>query len=512
MRLRTLALLLAALPGLGVCAAEGVDGENGPQRGQFLPGSQAHSPAMGQEDGEKWTAAAHLQPTSLLSRRLLAQATGLVDAWRAAVQYDREHAVARAAHAAAQPRRDQAAALWRPGVALTAAAGWGQGESDVRGAHFSAPGMGASNDVGFGTSVTGGTATRWALQASQPLYNPQRRSQQQQLNLGADMADAAWQAAQQGLVLRTAERYLALALAQEALQLLDQQVAAVQQAATEAADRFALGDAPITDTHEARARLAALQAQRVAAHTALQVAQRALADSTGLPAITAQLPGVVAMAERPLADWQSAADADNPAIRQQTLAVALARANAERHRRSASATLDLIAQAGQERLHGSGDYGSARTKGTQALVGVQLTVPLSTGGLRAAQEDEALRLAEQALAQAEATRNDVARQVHAAWLGLSAGSQRVQALAEALRASEARQGATRLAHSVGDRTLLDRLNAENDAAAARLALVQARAGLLLDHLRLAALAGRLDEAALTGRVDEAAGQGAPRNF
>lgn len=426
-----------------------------------------------------------------------ALATTLLDAWRAAEQHDREHAVARAAHAAAQPRREQAAALWRPGVALTAAAGWSRGESEVRGAHFSAPGMGASSGVGFGTSVTGGAATRWALQASQPLYNPQRRTQQHQLNLRADMADAAWQAAQQTLMLRTAERYLELALAQEALHLLDRQLAAVQQAAAEADDRFALGDAPITDTHEARARLAGLQAQRVAAQTALEVKRRALADSTGLPAVTAHLPASVPtsveVAQRPLPDWQSEAEAASPAIRQQALALELARADAERHSRSASATVDLIAQAGQERLHGNGDYGSARSKGTQALVGVQLTVPLSTGGLRAAQEEEALRLAEQA--EAQATREDVARRVHAAWLGLSVGAQRVQALADALHASEARQGATRLGHAVGDRTLLDRLNAENDAGAARLALAQARAGLLLDHRRLAALAGRLDKTA-----------------
>jgi outer membrane protein len=49
---------------------------------------------------------------------------------------------------------------------------------------------------------------------------------------------------------------------------------------------------------------------------------------------------------------------------------------------------------------------------------------------------------------------------------------------------------------VGDRTLLDALNAQNDAAAARLALAQARTSLLLAHLRLAALAGQLDETTL----------------
>ena len=45
--------------------------ENRPQRGQFLPDLQAHSPAMGQKDGEKWTAAVDLQPTIPKSDRLL---------------------------------------------------------------------------------------------------------------------------------------------------------------------------------------------------------------------------------------------------------------------------------------------------------------------------------------------------------------------------------------------------------------------------------------------------------
>ena len=49
----------------------GVDSENRPQRGQFLPGLQAHSSAMGQKDGEKWTAAVDSQPTFHKSDRLL---------------------------------------------------------------------------------------------------------------------------------------------------------------------------------------------------------------------------------------------------------------------------------------------------------------------------------------------------------------------------------------------------------------------------------------------------------
>ena len=57
--------------GLGACRTWGVDSEKRPQRGQFLPDLQAHSPAMGQKAGEKWTAEAVSQPTIPKPDRLL---------------------------------------------------------------------------------------------------------------------------------------------------------------------------------------------------------------------------------------------------------------------------------------------------------------------------------------------------------------------------------------------------------------------------------------------------------
>ncbi len=60
---------------LGVCRAWSVESENGPRRGQFLPDLQPHSPAMGQKDDKKWTAAADLQRTISKSDRLLVQPT-----------------------------------------------------------------------------------------------------------------------------------------------------------------------------------------------------------------------------------------------------------------------------------------------------------------------------------------------------------------------------------------------------------------------------------------------------
>ena len=68
--------------------------------------------------------------------------------------------------------------------------------------------------------------------------------------------------------------------------------------------------------------------------------------------------------------------------------------------------------------------------------------------------------------------------------------------AAALQASAARQEATRIGQATGERTVLDVLHADNDHAAATLALAQARSRLLLAQLQLAQLAGTLDEAAL----------------
>ncbi|RCX08233.1 cation-translocating P-type ATPase [Extensimonas vulgaris] len=57
---------------LAACRTLGVDSEKAPRRGQFLPDSPPHSGTMGQEDGKKWAAAAHSQPTIPKSDRLLA--------------------------------------------------------------------------------------------------------------------------------------------------------------------------------------------------------------------------------------------------------------------------------------------------------------------------------------------------------------------------------------------------------------------------------------------------------
>lgn len=430
-----------------------------------------------------------------------AGATDLLQVWQAAARHDPQGAVLEAGRAAGASRREQAAALWRPNVGLSASAGWSSADSRMEGAQFAAPPFPAPvNQASFGTSVEGGTATRWALSARQPLYDASRSAQSRQLGIAADAAELEYRHARQEWMLQVTQRYFELVLAGRRLALLQQQHAAVEKALVEARDRFALGDIPVTDTHEAAARARGLQAQLVAAGNELELARQQLADISGLPAAElkplAPATGELVGELESLAHWQQQASQHSPMLLLQQAQLDAASQEVRKHELAASPTLDLVAHAGRERLSGSGDFGSASNTQSQQMVGVALNLPLYTGGWRSARLEESLRLQDKARAQFEQARLQVGQMTHAAWLALQGGQARIQALEQASIASQARLEATRLGRQVGDRTTLDLLNAENDATAAELALLQGRIELLQSRLRLQALAGQLDEQGL----------------
>ena len=272
---------------------------------------------------------------------------------------------------------------------------------------------------------------------------------------------------------------------------------------------YAAGEVGAFDQLEGeQARLGGVRAQRMAADIDLRLKRQGLADSSGLPVaeLQARLP-LGRMTGLPPPDLDTAlaaAEAGNPGLRMRRLALDVARQEAAKHSLRASVTVDVVAQLAQERLSGSGDFGNASNRSGNRSIGLLLNMPLFDGGARDARQLETLRLAEQAAAEVDNTREQVAQQVRAAWLGLSVGSERVAALAQALHAAEARSDATALGRVAGDRTTLDLLNAQNDGAAARLALAQGRVALVMERLRLAALAGALDEQALRAADADAA--------
>jgi len=423
-------------------------------------------------------------------------ATDLLQVWEAARQHDPQGAVSQAARAAGDTRHDQATALWRPTVGLSATAGWAHGQSQMNGAQFTMPGTSPVGGASFATSVNGGSATRWSLSARQALYNPERRAQSAQLDIAAQASEHEWQLAQQDWMLQTTQRYFEVVQAERRLALVEQQQQAVDKALTEAKDRFALGDAPVTDIHEAQARAQALAAQAIVARNELDMARQVLADVTGLPvpSLKLQAPGRTSenVNLEPLAVWLQRAEQNNPMLKLQQAQRDAAQQEIQKHRAVSSPTLDLIAQASRERLSGSGDFGTASNTQSQQMVGVMLNVPLYTGGWRSAKLQEATHLQDKAQAELERSRQQVGQMMRAAWMAVQSGQARMAALEAAHTASQARLASTQLGRQVGDRTTLDLLNAQNDASAAELAWLQGQIDTLMARLRLHAMGGQLD--------------------
>ena len=424
-------------------------------------------------------------------------AADLMDVWRAAQVHDLDYSAEMSARKAGQLQGAEASALWRPSVQVSGTAGRMNNDTQTQGAQFSTPTSPTPTiGVAFNTSVNNGSMERWALSVKQPLINRDRLAQGRQLRLNVEASELEWQIARQSLILRTAERYFDVVMAQESLMVLRRQAQSISKSLGEIQSRFQLGDVPITDTHEATARMASIQAQILSAETDLQLKLAALADATGLQSdkLTVMKPtGEIPFLSKGLDEWISESALSNPELLLRQKRVDIARQESARYGVLAAPSLDLVGEVSHDHLSGSGDFGAASNTSRNALLGVQLTIPIYTGGYRSARQEESVALAEKALNELDRTRQQIALQTRSAWLGLTVGSSRVSALAASLKASEARLAATRLGHKVGDRSTLDVLNAENDAANARLSWMQARITLVMDRLRLVALTGKLEE-------------------
>ncbi|MEI7430538.1 MAG: TolC family protein [Betaproteobacteria bacterium] len=422
-------------------------------------------------------------------------ALSLLEAWEGARTADQELAAAFSAFQAGATRLAQARALWLPSVNASATSGRATSSSTTRDAGFSAPGFGTSRNVEFQTSVNNGSLNRWTVNASQPVYNRERLAQGRQLEASASAAEANWVAAQQAALLRTTERYFAVVQAETALLLVQRQQVAVERALSEAKDRYRIGDKPIIDSHEATARAEAVRAQALLAESELQLHQDAFRNQIGCEPKALWVPNAAPTKHPgPLADWLLRAASDNPTLHMLEARLVSSKEEAARYGTMTAPTVDIVAQSGRERLAGSGDYGNnASNEIRNSMIGVQLNIPIFTGGMRSAKQEEALRLADKTRHENERAKQQIEHSTRAAWLGVTVGTTRVAALEANVKASAARLDATRLGHKVGDRTMLDLLNAENDASNAELDLLKARIGVILDRMRLAMATGTLDE-------------------
>jgi outer membrane protein len=421
-------------------------------------------------------------------------AADLMSTWQAAQTRDPEIAAARALLEQAAFRLEQAKALWAPTVSAGGAVGVGGADSRTKGAEA----MGQS-DVTFKTNVNAGALARASIGAQKAWISPEREAQSKQLELSAQIAQAQWQLAQQALIMRTAQRYFDVVGAELTLHVLQRQQKAVQQAAAEINKRQSVGDASVMDVQEANARASEIRAHVLTQENNLamkKVAYRQLVGQEPSQLLTISNVNLIPSNLADANTWVQRAKQQSPSLQLMGFQQAVQSQEAKRVKAGNAMTVDWVAQAQMDRLSGQGMYGSASNQTAQYMVGLQLNMPLSTGGMVEAREREALKQVEKLRYDQEAAELQIEQNVRDAWQSLSSAPARLQALAQSEKASKARLSATRQAHRTGARTTNEWLGAEHDAAQSELAVMQLRIQTAMDQLRLSAASGELGEAQL----------------
>lgn len=352
--------------------------------------------------------------------------------------------------------------------------------------NFTTPTPSSSSDTTYSTNET------YALSLSQPLFNWERWQQLKQADAAVAQAEAEYHAASQDLMLNVAELYFALLAAEDTLDFAKAEKVSTSRQLEQARERFEVGLIAITDVHEAQARYDLAVAQEIQAGDAVESAREALRQATGtsyqqLAGVRGELslagpePGFVVA-------WVEAAARSNPALLAAQAQVEQARRQVEVNRAGHLPTLDLSADV--SRID-SNFGGIASVKRNDAGIGVQLRVPVYSGGLTSSRIRQALASLEQTRYLYDQNQRQIERSTRDAFRGVNTSISQVKALKQALVSTETALEAAEEGFKVGTRTIVDVLNAQSAFHGARRDYHNARYDYLLNRLRLKRAAGTL---------------------
>lgn len=427
---------------------------------------------------------------TLLAASGWAQAADLLETFHAAQANDPVFAAARAAQQAGQEKLPQGRSLLLPSVSLNANTTYNDQNVQYGAALQSVPPAFA---VIF-PSESRFNSHSYGVSLVQPLFRVQNWMAYSESELQAAQAGMQFKIAEQDLILRVAQAYFDVLIAQDSVGLAEAQKTAISEQLEQAKRNFEVGSATITDTLEAQARFDLTGSQQIAAQNDLEVKRSALQQLINATPKDLKPLGKEFKPESPqpadMGKWLDAAQQTN-------MQLAIAQANDQiaekevaRNRGGHYPTVDIMANYSRNTNVGSLILG---TESTNKTIGLQLNMPLFQGGEVNSKLREAQANRERARQELENARRTVDHQTRQAYLGVVSGIAQVQALQQALASSESLLDASKLGHEVGVRTNLDVLNAQQQLYSTRRDLYQAQYNYLLSELRLKAAVGSLGE-------------------
>jgi len=406
-------------------------------------------------------------------------ALDLSQAYRAA--YERDPTI-RAARAGAEARRErlpQARAQLLPNVSLSANRFKNQLDSTTQ-----VLGQPVDSSEKY-------TSSNETLTVRQPIYRKHQFADYRQAQAVVAEANATLEREEQNLVSRVGSAFFEALLAEDQLMLVQAQKAAYGTQLDAARKRFAGGAGTRTEIDEAQARLDLTIAQELEVKQAVDLTRRQLQvlidEPVGrLATLDAAKLKLASPSPDRIEEWTQRAEENSPEVIALKAQREAAQWEVEKAKAGHHPTLDAVAQWSRAN---SDNINRINSRYETKSIGLQLNVPIYSGGYASSVVRQALADLERIDQALEAARRDLGVRVHREYRGVTEGVLKVRALEQAVRSAQQVVVSSRRSFEAGSRTLVDILNAEQQQASALRDLSQARYLYLIARVRLQALAG-----------------------
>jgi outer membrane protein, protease secretion system len=331
-----------------------------------------------------------------------------------------------------------------------------------------------------------------AVQLRQPLFNLESIARYQQGLAQTDYSDAVFSARKQELIIRLVSAYADAHYAEDQLMLATAQRDAFSEQMRVNERMFQKGEGTRTDMLETQAKFDVAEAQVIEARANLMTALNGLAAIVGVE--IKDLDGlsdefrVQPMQPESFDAWKVLALENNPEIAAQRHAVEATRHEVRRNRAGHTPRVDVVASLSRNKGETLNTFNQ---ESTVRAVGVQVNIPIYSGGYVDAVTTQAISNHEKTKADLDAKTNQVLVELRKHYSLVVSSTAKIDALEKSVKSATLLVTATEQSIKGGVRINLDLLNAKQQYYAARRDLAQARYNYLLGYLRLRSAAGVL---------------------
>ena len=334
----------------------------------------------------------------------------------------------------------------------------------------------------------------YSVNLSQALYNKAAWENYQKLKSAIKQTESETVEAQAEATVDLAQRYFAALAAEDELELVQAERRATQKNLDRINALYEKQLAMITDVLDLRARVDALAAQEVDGRNQVQVTRAALSEIVGRP-IKEPLSRIRSDVELKVSDesletWVQQALVDNPSLKSTISAVEVADAAVRGGKAGHYPTLSLNLSAQQT----NEGYNNSLAPQTDSYVaGLQLSVPLYSGGSTSARVRGLVQDQISAEQQMEATRRQVLKETTTAYLNAGASVDKIRANRNALSSAEQSSIASQKAFTYGVVNAVDVLTSVQNEFKARRDLLKTQYDFITNLFILNRWAGKLSD-------------------